>query len=248
MEDKTRAKSKVHKKVWIVIIISIIIGLLLISGIYISLSISKEKSNSQIPNLSGYTLEEAMEIVKELDLEIEVEKEIYNPEIEKGKIIAQKPEYKNNSKIKKGSTIKVIVSTGENAIKVPKVIGYTRNEAIKMLEDLGLEVEIQEDYSNVVEKGYVMSQSIEEGEIVSANNKIIIYISKGIEQVQVPDLSGKTESEAKSSITNAKLKWKSTEKTFNSSKPSGVVINQSIPSGSMVDRNTEITITLNSNI
>ena len=67
----------------------------------------------------------------------------------------------------------------------------------------------------------------------------------GIEQIQVPDLSGKTESEAKSAISSAKLKWKSTDKTSDSSKPNGVVVNQSISSGSMVDKNTEITITVN---
>lgn len=67
----------------------------------------------------------------------------------------------------------------------------------------------------------------------------------GIEQVQVPDLSGKTESEAKSAISSAKLKWKSTDKTSDSSKPNGVVVNQSISNGSMVDKNTEITITVN---
>ena len=67
----------------------------------------------------------------------------------------------------------------------------------------------------------------------------------GIEQVEVPDLSGKTESEAKTAISNAKLKWKSTEKISYSSKPNGVVVNQSISNGSMVDKNTEITITIN---
>ena len=72
-----------------------------------------------------------------------------------------------------------------------------------------------------------------------------MYVSMGIEQVSVPDLYGKTESQAKSDLTNAKLKWKSTEKTSDSSKPNGVVINQSISSGSMVDKGTEITITIN---
>ena len=36
----------------------------------------------------------------------------------------------------------------------------------------------------------------------------------GIEQVEVPDLAGKTESEAKSLISSANLKWKSTEKIW----------------------------------
>ena len=61
----------------------------------------------------------------------------------------------------------------------------------------------------------------------------------------MPDLSGKTEEEAKAAITTAKLKWKSTAKTSDSSKPNGVVVNQSVSAGSMVDKDTEIVITVN---
>ena len=92
---------------------------------------------------------------------------------------------------------------------------------------------------------YIIKQENEEGEKIPAGTTVTIYSSMGIEQVQVPDLSGKTESEAKSAINSAKLKWKSTDKTSDSSKPNGVVVNQSISSGSMVDKNTEITITVN---
>ena len=61
----------------------------------------------------------------------------------------------------------------------------------------------------------------------------------------MPDLSGKSESEAKADISSAKLKWKSTDKISDASKPNGVVVNQSISGGSMVDKDTEITITIN---
>ena len=128
---------------------------------------------------------------------------------------------------------------------MPKVVGQTKDEAMKLLKETGLEVEVKEEYNDDIEIGYITKQEIEEGEEIPAGTKVVIYASMGIEQVQVPDLSGKTESEAKTAITNAKLKWKSTEKTSDSSKPNGVVVNQSISSGSMVDKNTEITITVN---
>ena len=128
---------------------------------------------------------------------------------------------------------------------MPKVVGKTRDEATKMLKEVGLEVKVEEEFSDDVEKNYVTKQEIAEGEKIPAGTTVTIYSSMGIEQVQVPNLSGKTESEAKSAISSAKLKWKSTDKTSDSSKPNGVVVNQSISSGSMVDKNTEITITVN---
>ena len=118
-------------------------------------------------------------------------------------------------------------------------------QALNELRTLGFEVKIDEDYDDEVEKGYVVEQSIAENEEILAGSEITIKVSLGIEQVEVPDLTGKSEEEAKQAIKNAKLKWKSTLKENDSSKPNGVVVAQTISAKSMVDKNTEISITVN---
>ncbi len=235
-----------HKalKVISIILVCILVFALAMGGTYLALSLGRAKE-VQIPDLSNLTLEQAKEKGTELKIKIEVEEEKYHLEIPEGQIIDQDPKYQDNYKIKEGSTIKVIVSKGQEIVSMPKVVGQTKDEAMKLLKETGLEVEVKEEYNDDIEIGYITKQEIEEGEEIPAGTKVVIYASMGIEQVQVPDLSGKTESEAKTAITNAKLKWKSTEKTSDSSKPNGVVVNQSISSGSMVDKNTEITITVN---
>lgn len=209
-----------------------------------ALSLGRAKE-VQIPNLQGLTKEEAEQKAKESKLKIEVSEEKYHLEVPEGQIIEQDPKYQDNYKIKEGTTIKVVISKGQEIVEMPKVVGKTRDEATKMLKEVGLEVKVEEEFSDDVEKNYVTKQEIAEGEKIPAGTTVTIYSSMGIEQVQVPNLSGKTESEAKSAISSAKLKWKSTDKTSDSSKPNGVVVNQSISSGSMVDKNTEITITVN---
>ena len=237
-------------KVFAIIFACILVFSIAMGGTYFALTIGRA-NDVQIPDLVELTVEEAEEKANELKLKVEIKEEKYHLEIPEGQIIEQDPAYQENFKIKEGSTINVIVSKGQEIVKMPKVVGLTRDEATKLLKDTGLEVEVKEEYSEDVEKNYVTKQETEDGEKIDqdeeipAGSKIIIYVSMGIEQVQVPDLSGKTESEAKSAITNAKLKWKSTEKTSDSSKPNGVVVNQSISSGSMVDKSTEITITVN---
>ncbi|MDO5555761.1 MAG: Stk1 family PASTA domain-containing Ser/Thr kinase [Clostridia bacterium] len=235
-----------HKilKVLIIILSCILVFSLAMGGTYLALTLGKAKE-IQIPDLSNLTLEQAQEKAKELNLKIEVEEEKFHLEIPEGQIIEQNPKYQSNFKIKEETTIKVIVSKGQEIVKMPKVIGIKRDEAMKALKEIGLEVEIKEEYNDEIEKGYITKQETAEGKEIPAGTTIVIYVSMGIEQVQVPDLSGKTESEAKTAMTNAKLKWKSTDKTSDSSKPNGVVVNQTISSGSMVDKNTEITITVN---
>ena len=237
-------------KVFAIILACILVFSIAMGGTYLALTIGK-KQEVQIPDLTNLTVEQAEEKAKELKLKIEVKEEKYHLEIPEGQIIEQDPQYQENFKIKEGSTISVIVSKGQEIVKMPKAVGLTRDEATRLLTETGLEVEVKEQYSDSVEKNYVIKQETEDGEEIDqdeeipAGSKIIIYVSMGIEQVSVPDLSGKTETEAKSAISSAGLKWKSTDKTSDSSKPNKVVVNQSISSGSMVDKNTEITITVN---
>lgn len=237
-------------KVFTIIIACILVFSIAMGGTYLALSLGRA-NDVQIPDLTKLTIEQAQEKANELKLKIEVQEEKYHLEIPEGQIIEQDPSYQENYKIKEGSTIKVIVSKGQEIVKMPKAVGLKRDEAIKLLKDTGLDVEVKEEYSDTVERDIVIKQETEDGKEISqdeeipAGSRIIIYVSMGIEQVEVPDLSGKTEAEAKSAITSAKLKWKSTDKTSDSSKPNGVVVNQLISAGSMVDKNTEITITIN---
>ena len=244
--DKIKKYFEEHPAVKVIAIIlaCILAFSLAMGGTYLVLSLGRAKE-VQIPNLQGLTKEEAEQKAKELKIKIEVSEEKYHLEIPEGQIIEQDPKYQDNYKIKEGSTIKIVISKGQEIVEMPKVVGKTRDEATKMLKEVGLEVKVEEEFSDDVEKNYVTKQEIAEGEKIPAGTTVTIYSSMGIEQVQVPDLSGKTESEAKSAISSAKLKWKSTDKTSDSSKPNGVVVNQSISSESMVDKNTEITITVN---
>ena len=242
-----------HKalKVLAIIIGCILVFSIAVGGTYLALTLGRAEE-VQVPDLKNLTLEQAQSKVNELKLNLEVQEEKYDLEIPEGQIIEQDPAYQENYKIKEGTTIKVIVSKGQEIVKIPTdVEGKPRDEAMQSLKDVGLEVTVKEENNDEIQKDCVIRIENEQGEKLSGNEEIpagttiVMYVSMGIEQVSVPDLYGKTESQAKSDLTNAKLKWKSTEKTSDSSKPNGVVINQSISSGSMVDKGTEITITIN---
>lgn len=244
-----------HKALKIIAIVAICIAVFAfaMAGTYLALSLGKPKE-VQIPDFANMTLEEAQNKAKELKLKLEhnEEEDKYHPEIELGKVIEQDPKFQNNYKIKEGSSIKVIVSKGQEIVNIPEnLVGKTRDEASKALKEAKLEVQVKEENSDKIERGYIIKVETEDGKDVSSGEEfpagtvIVLYSSLGIEQVAVPDLAGKTESEAKAALSEAKLKWKSTDKTSDSSKPNGVVVNQSISSGSMVDKDTEITITVN---
>ena len=242
-ENKSESFIKRHKALSLVIggillfIITIIITNVLINVL--------TKSDIQVPDLTGMEQSEAKKTVENLKLVYEKKSEEYSKDVPQGYIISQDPIYMANYKVKEKSTISVVVSLGKNIVTVPKVVGMTLEEATKTLEDLGLKIETEEEYSSKVEAGYIIEQSIKEDEKIDAGETITLKVSKGIEKVTVPDLIGKTEKDAKSEIKSAGLKLKTTSTAEDLSKDDGIVLKQSIEAGTEVDKNSEITITLN---
>ena len=234
-----------HKGVKIALIVAIFLIVFIASiGITLGVLNSGKPKDILLPNFTNITLDEAKAKAEEVKLNLNVSEEKYDVQIEEGKIISQDPKYQPNYTVKEGSTVNVVVSKGQEIVKVTKLVGKTKDEARKELKDLGLEMEIEEVNSDDVEPGIVIEQDKQEGEEVLAGTKIKLKVSLGIEKVEVPDLAGLSEDEAKAKITEAKLKWIRTDKIKDSSKGTGVV-EQNISQKSMVDKNTEISITIN---
>lgn len=234
-----------HKGVKIALIVAIFLIVFIASiGITLGVLNSGKPKDILLPNFTNLTLDEAKAKAEEVKLNLNVSEEKYDVQIEEGKIISQDPKYQPNFTVKEGSTVNVVVSKGQEIVKVTKLVGKTKDEARKELKDLGLEMEIEEVNSDDVEPGIVIEQDKQEGEEVLAGTKIKLKVSLGIEKVEVPNLTGLSEDEAKAKITEAKLKWIRTDKIKDSSKGTGVV-EQNISPKSMVDKNTEISITIN---
>lgn len=234
-----------HKGVKIALIVAIFLIVFIASiGITLGVLNSGKPKDILLPNFTNLTLDEAKAKAEEVKLNLNVSEEKYDVQIEEGKIISQDPKYQPNYTVKEGSTVNVVVSKGQEIVKVTKLVGKTKDEARKELKDLGLEMEIEEVNSDDVEPGIVIEQDKQEGEEVLAGTKIKLKVSLGIEKVEVPNLTGLSEDAAKAKITEAKLKWIRTDKIKDSSKGTGVV-EQNISPKSMVDKNTEISITIN---
>lgn len=252
-EGRTNKKNKSKLKKYLeehkivkIILIAVIFLVIFFATIGITLFALKSSGPKDVvmPDFTNLTIDEAKAKATEVGLTINVLEEKFDVEIEEGKIISQDPVYQSNYTVKEGSTINVVLSKGQEIVVVTKLIGKTKDEVYKELKELGLNGIFEEENSDEVEAGVVIEQSVKEGEEVLAGSDITIKVSLGIEQVEVPDLTGLTEDEAKAKITEAKLTWKRTDKTNDSSKGKGVV-DQSISAKSFVNKGEEITITIN---
>lgn len=97
---------------------------------------------------------------------------------------------------KKEPTTEEIVSTEEKVLKMIDVVGLSEEEAVKDLEEAGIDYEIERAYDANFEEGIVISQDIREGTELKEGDKVKLIISKGAEMIEVPDVVGKSLEEA----------------------------------------------------
>jgi serine/threonine-protein kinase len=143
--------------------------------------------------------------------------------------------------LKKGDEIDVVVSKGA-LVEVPNLIGKKSEKAEKAAEEANLVYSVSgKEYSDDVKKGVVISQSIEAGNTVEEQQTVEVVVSKGIEQVEVPDVGNMTLKKAKKALEKAKLTYE-TGSDYSSSVDEGKIISQSIDAGKKVDKNTKVKI------
>ena len=82
---------------------------------------------------------------------------------------------------------------GVGKISVPSLVGLTQSEASKSVADLGLAIEvIEEFFSEDIPKGKIISSQPGGGGKVSPGGVVGLIISKGQERIEIPNLEGLT--------------------------------------------------------
>ena len=137
----------------------------------------------KVPDLSGMTLDQAEEKLKELDLELGKTSTDFSESVKKDTIIDQEP--RKNEKVQAGSEVDVTVSLGKEEpeiknVKVPRFVGNYEEDAINIAVENKLTVgNITYKYSDKYEKDVVMSQSIPANTQVAENSTIDFVVSNG---------------------------------------------------------------------
>lgn len=128
------------------------------------------------------------------------------------------------------------VSAGAEEIDVPDVKGYEDSQAVTLLTEAGFQVSHAYEYSEDVEKDKVIKTDPEGGTKAAKGSKIIVTVSNGSEkkEVEVPNLGGLTEAQARDSLTSKKLSAGSVTHANSDSVAAGMVISQNPTRGTTV--------------
>jgi beta-lactam-binding protein with PASTA domain/serine/threonine protein kinase len=199
----------------------------------------EESAPVGVPLVEGIPEELAVQRIEDAGLEAEVQRRP-STEIDEGVVIEQSP--REGTQVVQGSPVEITVSSGPRQVEVPGLIGLTYPEAVDALNEVGLEPRRIDVFSERP-PGQVTNQNPREGQRVDEGTEVEVRVSRGVRQVEVPDVLGQSESSARGELESAGLEVAVTEAPSDTTSE-GLVSAQSPGPGTGVDVGATVQITI----
>jgi eukaryotic-like serine/threonine-protein kinase len=145
------------------------------------------------------------------------------------------------AKADKGSSVTMTVSSGPATAQVPSVAGLSRDSARNRLTNAGFKIEERREASDTIAAGKAIRTSPPSGTTRDKGSTVILLLSSGIEQVQVPDVTGQQFDQANSTLTDRGFKVVRNDQVTDNADP-GTVLKQNPGAGATLDKGSTITL------
>ncbi len=160
-----------------------------------------------VPRVTGLKFEEARRVLDSAGLEPVQADSRPDPQQPPGTVVAQIPQA--DDKVKYGRRVYLSISEGEALVAVPALRGRSTRDAKITLERSGLHLG-QTEYatSEMYPENTIIGQAVQPGASVAKGSSIGITVSRGKETQEsiVPELTGKTLTEAEKQLAQHGLK------------------------------------------
>ncbi|MBK6879774.1 MAG: PASTA domain-containing protein [Elusimicrobia bacterium] len=132
----------------------------------------------QVPDLTGKTLEQALDLLAPLNLSLSKEGIQFDEKFQPGAIVRQAPPA--GLRVREWKIVRVTLSSGGQILYVPDTAGATLTEAQNRLRTAGLSLgAVSQVYSNKFETGLVMAQNPDAGTLSHPGAMVDLTVSKG---------------------------------------------------------------------
>ncbi|WP_237036236.1 Stk1 family PASTA domain-containing Ser/Thr kinase [Mediannikoviicoccus vaginalis] len=147
-------------------------------GSIIEVYVSGGEEDIVLKSYTNWKKNDAISSLESLGLQVEI-KDSFSDNFDEGYIISQKPGA--GESVKKNSTVELVVSKGKEDDTVPmiNVAGMNVRKATEKLAEIGLKYNIEETSSSTIDKGVVISQSVDNGVMVKKGSVINLQVSTG---------------------------------------------------------------------
>jgi eukaryotic-like serine/threonine-protein kinase len=205
-------------------------------GLYLTL----RPEQLTVPDVIDRESATASQILQNRGFEVDIVP-VVNPDVERDHVAAQDP--RPGTEAPEGSTVTITVSTGPGEAPVPEVTGLQQDEAEDQLREAGFEPRVERVFSDDVRSGRVVETAPPAGTTLERGSQVTLRVSRGPEQVAVPDVTGESEDNARSALEGAGLRVGKITQEESGEAP-GTVIEQSPAAGEEVDKGDAVDLTV----
>lgn len=202
-----------------------------------------EQKITIVPNFVGLSYQEAQRVAQNAGFLLAVTAREYSS-YAKDVILTQSVQA--DSELLSGNTIGLVVSLGNQEVRVTNVQYKTEAEARSLLSAQGLTVTATYVASETVAGGLVISQNPAERSTVSLGATVELVVSTGGTAIEMPNVVGMDEATARAAITGKGLSV-AVNRENNDAVAGGTVLRQSVMAGTPVSRGATISITVSVN-
>jgi len=143
----------------------------------VTLKVAVGTKMETIPNVNNHDFAEVKKTLEQLGFVVEGVAE--SSQLKFGTVIRTSPE--QGTQAPQNSTVFVYYASDENLIEVPLLVGWTVEDAKRLLESMNLSLDENFSYENSDQpEGTIIKQSPEEKLKVTANSKVSVTLSTGI--------------------------------------------------------------------
>jgi serine/threonine-protein kinase len=192
-----------------------------------------------VPNLVGRDAREAAAAAHRRGLEITFVPRV-SDDVPRDEVISQQPAA--GERVKEGSTVTAIISSGPGEAPVPAVEGRSQDDAEQAIRDAGFKTRVRKAFSDSVPAGDVISTSPDGGQPLTKGRTVTLTVSQGAAGIAVPKLVGLQRADAEAQL--AKLGLTADVSEQETTQPAGTVMKQDPPTGTRVDKGVAVKLTV----
>ncbi|KRN75042.1 hypothetical protein IV73_GL000800 [Weissella kandleri] len=216
-------------------LLALILGIFLIVGL-----VSSDKVT--MTDFRGYTEKSAKNSLKEDGLKVGEVYHVSNKQISKGKVIKTDP--REGTKVDKGSSVNLYVSTGAKKVRFGDYTGEKYSKVEHQLEEKGFTVKEVQQNSTDVPEGYIIEQDVDAETLVNPGDTTVTFtVSRGQQTITVPSFQNMSQSQVQAWADKNGLTV-SFNQVGSDTVAADMVISQSVKAGTKVTFATVITVTI----
>jgi beta-lactam-binding protein with PASTA domain len=222
---------------------TIILAIAFAGGYYAAMSYIRQ-DEVVVPSVRGMKVESAFETLSDKALAVIRDRTEASALVAPGEIIEQRPA--PGIKTKRGSTVRLVISSGRANFVVPNVVGESRENATNKIRgarfEVGNTLYLEDD---MIPRDYVISQTPEAGKGMDFAGKVDLALSAGPRGTgkTMPLVSGKSLAEARTILSVAGIMEIVTEP--DNAPPNAVVTSQEPPGGAMLVTGARVVLRAN---